>query len=187
MRLPALVTIAGQPGPWFNIPYAVPHPTTVDPTGQTTTCLRSPCFLDSFDQPILYYRATPANSTYMATNLRFDPSAPNPLARGIYNLVDNYRIAGWTTGSGEPIRGMDFGHGLLTTTNTYHYLSLLGNPTNPNDPSVGPSFSRTIWNPNVVAPGVFRPYNDQSFILLSAGQDGVFGTSDDIANFEVNH
>ena len=31
--------------------------------------------------------------------------------------------------------------------------------------------------------GIKRPYRDSSFILISAGKDGLFGTSDDLYNF----
>lgn len=32
--------------------------------------------------------------------------------------------------------------------------------------------------------GFFRPYNEASFLLISAGWDGIFGTKDDIVNFD---
>ena len=31
--------------------------------------------------------------------------------------------------------------------------------------------------------GIKRPYRDDSFILISAGKDGQYGTSDDLMNF----
>jgi hypothetical protein len=31
-----------------------------------------------------------------------------------------------------------------------------------------------------------RPYRAQSYILISAGKDGLYGTSDDITNFKKN-
>ncbi len=33
-------------------------------------------------------------------------------------------------------------------------------------------------------PGPSRPYRPDSFILLSAGYDGLYGTADDVCNFE---
>jgi len=38
----------------------------------------------------------------------------------------------------------------------------------------------------VATPGIFMPHNAETFILLSAGPDGLFGTEDDIANFPTN-
>jgi prepilin-type N-terminal cleavage/methylation domain-containing protein len=42
-------------------------------------------------------------------------------------------------------------------------------------------FYNTITNMKVVTP---RPYNADSYILISAGNDGIYGTKDDIYNFE---
>jgi hypothetical protein len=33
--------------------------------------------------------------------------------------------------------------------------------------------------------GISRPYNPKSFILISAGFDGIYGTKDDITNFDM--
>ncbi len=152
-------------------------------------CLPSPCFLDSFGQPVLYYRAN-RNKPFMVGN------AVGTANAGIYNLADNVNI---TTGDGTCSlggicnNGLDFGQGAITSDGKHHYIAdpgvcldnlnpiqvfpVLQNPANR-------SFSRTIWNPNVTA--VPRPYNDKSFILLSAGPDGIYGSPDDAANFEVN-
>jgi len=43
-------------------------------------------------------------------------------------------------------------------------------------------FYNSTANPNFSAP--VRPYRNESFILLSAGPDGLYGTPDDIFNFE---
>ena len=51
-------------------------------------------------------------------------------------------------------------------------------------------FYKTIMNPQFRTvdgsgnPTGDRPYNSNKFILLSAGWDGVFGTKDDITNFD---
>jgi prepilin-type N-terminal cleavage/methylation domain-containing protein len=42
-------------------------------------------------------------------------------------------------------------------------------------------FYEKTTNPNITSPP--RPYNDQSFILQSAGPDGLYGTPDDVFNF----
>jgi len=42
-------------------------------------------------------------------------------------------------------------------------------------------FYENITNPNV---SYDKPYNSTSFILISAGWDGVFGTKDDVTNFD---
>ena len=44
-------------------------------------------------------------------------------------------------------------------------------------------FYNAIANPNFTTP--HRPYRAESFILHSAGPDGLYGTTDDIFNFET--
>ncbi len=43
------------------------------------------------------------------------------------------------------------------------------------------AFYDDITNPHVTT--IDRPYNPRSYILLSAGNDGIYGTSDDITNY----
>ncbi len=47
-------------------------------------------------------------------------------------------------------------------------------------------FEQLILNTQItkVNPNVKRPYNEDTFILLSAGNDGLYGTADDIVNFK---
>lgn len=160
--------------------------------------LDSHAFLDAWDQPILYYKANP-NAKYIADEgsvnaggsaviysavgkpKRYAPS-------GIYNLFDNAIITGGGTGS-----GMDFGAGrahFSPDRNATNPRPMLGNPTvsptNSAFESQNPpgSFVRHIFNPSISA--VATPHRPDSFILLSAGADGLFGTADDVANFPIN-
>jgi prepilin-type N-terminal cleavage/methylation domain-containing protein len=154
----------------------------VVPAAKVNPTIASPCFLDAFDQPILYYRANTTRSLMVGT-------AVGAANLGIYNMVDNMDI----TGLAGTYSGMDFGRGFVAT-DIYHFAAIPGEGADQSktaqqvlDAMRNPAnrcFSRTVWNPNVVATP--RPYNDNSYILLSAGPDGVFGTPDDIANFEVN-
>ena len=45
-------------------------------------------------------------------------------------------------------------------------------------------FENMILNPEVTV--VNRPYRASSFILISAGKDGMYGTPDDLFNFDKN-
>ena len=45
------------------------------------------------------------------------------------------------------------------------------------------NFFDKIRNPNFTTPA--RPYRAESFILMSAGADGLYGTADDVFNFDV--
>jgi hypothetical protein len=177
MKLPQLTSEG------FEIPAAVGK-------NLKSRCLPSVCFLDSFGQPVLYYKAN-RNKPLMAGH---GTAAEN---LGIYNMWDNLNI---TTGDGSCSlggicnNGLDFGHGVINSYGQHHYLAELGPGADDKlnatqifsalQKPVDRNFSRTIWNSNVTA--VPRPHNDKSFILLSAGSDGVFGTADDAANFDVN-
>ena len=70
-----------------------------------------------------------------------------------------------------------------------HDLVKVGKPWNP--PPTGPDhtlysdplqFYRSTWNEKVSA--MDRPYRVDSFVLISAGFDGEYGTPDDVFNFE---
>jgi hypothetical protein len=114
---------------------------------------------------------------------------------GIYNLADNINITGGQAAQGFSSPGIDFGAGLIQNpnyTNSYHYLSAVkldGSTTGITTLDRG-TFAHTVWNPNV---SIFdssqnpipRPHRMDSFILLSAGPDAIFGTGDDIANFDI--
>lgn len=134
--------------------------------------LTSIAFLDSFGQPILYYKANPAGSE-MAGDERED--------QGIYTLEDNAYI----TGSSDD--GLDLGAGAIDTSGRHHYMAVRAN-TSQNPDKWSRSFDRTIWNPAATVGGgtIARPHRPDSFILISAGPDGIFGSADDIANFKVN-
>ena len=64
-------------------------------------------------------------------------------------------------------------------------LAELGDPTAPDDVQKSPrgSFTHVLRNRSVIAAP--RPHRDDSYLLLSAGPDGIFGTPDDIANAEL--
>ncbi|HON66764.1 MAG TPA: hypothetical protein PLS23_09715, partial [Phycisphaerae bacterium] len=147
--------------------------------------LPSVVFLDSFDQPILYYRANPGQMSIACYSE--DPNDPRR-ANGIYNMADNVNLTGarW---KGTSVPGMDFGAG----KDHFPYKGDNLSPSSPTllkDPSTRDAckgtFAHTIYNPNVATPGIFMPHNAETFILLSAGPDGLFGTEDDIANFPTN-
>ncbi len=104
--------------------------------------------------PILYFRA--------------DTSAK--LSRWIYNYYDNYaflRVKELNDKNGglQPGLWAD-GAGANGIDNFYGFIK---------DPRVTPTDN--------VSAGLGMPYRSDSYILVSAGADGRFGTSDDICNF----
>lgn len=106
--------------------------------------------------PILYYRA---NKT------RVDHNAANPDG-STYNVLDS--IVTSTAATGIVSQDVPF-----APADTKHPLSATAN---------FPLFYNAIANPNFNNP--VRPYRAESFILHSAGPDGLYGTIDDVFNFD---
>jgi len=103
--------------------------------------------------PVLYFRANIGNA--------FQDFADSlTYTNDIYNLDDNYELL--SLGTAESVAKT---HKLMDTTTTNEYEN----------------FELMILNKNVQS--VKRPYCAGSFILISAGKDGIYGTADDITNF----
>lgn len=108
--------------------------------------------------PILYFRA---RTKYYEQDYSNTPAAPlvDGIEDDIYYYRDNMNLlALGTPGDGSP-----------------HVLC--GDDT----PADWKRFEDMILNENITV--MKRPYRSQSYILLSAGRDGIYGTADDIANF----
>ncbi len=105
--------------------------------------------------PVLYFRA---NQRY-----RFQDFADDGEGRVIYNFHDNYELLAL---------------GAATTANEPHRIT---------DGTFAEQYERfedTILNQQVLSTSnIRRPYRAGSFILWSAGKDGIFGTASDIFNF----
>ena len=116
--------------------------------------------------PILYYRAR--------TNYKFqdyDSSVDDQpdTNNDIYNFWDNANLLAL----GDADQGATVLHPLYDgTTDLQDFEDIVLNKQ-VQDATI------TVSNPN----GIKRPYRDDSFILMSAGKDGLFGTSDDLYNF----
>ena len=104
--------------------------------------------------PVLYYKAETSN------NLHDPNTAPTPQDNmgNIYNYWDNHALVNL----GKPWEEA----GKATT----HSLS---------EPA---RFYRNTRNDKILT--IRRPYRTDSYILISAGYDGEYGTADDICNFE---
>ena len=104
--------------------------------------------------PVLYYKADTSN------NLHDPDLAPTPSDSmgNIYNYWDNHALVSL----GKPWEDAS-----KTTTHS------LANPAR---------FYRNTRNDKL--PTARRPYRTDSYILISAGFDGEYGTADDICNFE---
>jgi len=108
--------------------------------------------------PILYYRANTASNNITALNL----------ADRIYDYRNNYplvEVLGSLTVDGR--RGAD--HPLKTNVGG-EYVVFYGSQYGIKDPKIMPP--QPAW-----------PHRPDSYILISAGMDGLYGTADDIRNF----
>lgn len=127
--------------------------------------------------PILYFKANSSSRLFRDDD---DPATANKdesdIDLWIYNYTDNKQMA--LLGPIDPEPG-----------SASHFPDPDANP-----PGSGKNreeiFYETITNPKVsfVKPQdptetYFKPYNPKTFILLSAGYDGIFGTRDDVSNF----
>jgi prepilin-type N-terminal cleavage/methylation domain-containing protein len=159
-------------------------------------------FVDTFDMPILYYAANSRlarqPSSALATH-HYSPAYPGDSYPGIFSFSDNAMFTGGQacdedTGLCSDFAGYDFADGrqlennalLLTPPPTtkaeqdtlakwQNFLS--GNPH---------SFANYILNKDVYNStnhNSIVPARKESFLLISPGKDGKFGTPDDIKNF----
>jgi len=126
--------------------------------------------LDGFGHPILYYKARPNKPFMIGT-------ADQP---GIYDQRDNAQYTGTGLG-GEP--GLNLGAG------PHHFLNPVSEPIHPDpsrtnleDPRFDGTLARFIWNRQITVRN--EPVNKDSYILISAGADALYGTDDDITNFD---
>ncbi|MHC4461512.1 MAG: type II secretion system protein [Planctomycetota bacterium] len=109
--------------------------------------------------PILYYRANTSSKT-------IEPPA-NPYER-IYNCLDNQALISLRI-LPDQIRD----HRLGDQTNMFQFF--YGNPAT--------GVIGYIQDPKITAPAPPWPYRHDSYLLISAGLDGEYGTNDDICNF----
>jgi len=137
-------------------------------------------FMDPWDHPILYYKASPTNLRMTA---KTDDSPPKP---GIYWQEDNGIITGTDKGLFSD-DGLDFGQG--KDGNYYHHIAVAISPE-PKEKvediqSVKDdykySFARFILDGSVKARPT--PVQKDSYLLISAGPDSRYGTDDDVTNW----
>jgi len=127
--------------------------------------------LDDYGFPVLYYKANTGGrlaSKPLAAVTRSD----NPLA--FYFQEDNGAFTGLDGSGGWEFQGP-------------HEIKVFGDPADPeSDEGTYPqTFCRYIHNHQVhEAAGTVRPFNEDSFLLISAGADGIYGTRDDVRNFK---
>jgi type II secretory pathway pseudopilin PulG len=146
-------------------------------------------FRDKFGWPILYYRAspiaTPNTPIIQAPNgAGYDADASN----GVYDGLDNefFTSYGYSAGSGNvnnTHKIADAVDGLNVPAANTPYTTPLTNRYAEFIRSIRASSYALPPNADKVLQP--RPVKSDRFILLSPGKDGIYGTLDDVANFNV--
>jgi len=114
--------------------------------------------------PILYYRANTSSKTIIPST---PPAPPAPPEARIYNVLDNYDLIAL---------------GRVTDSKLHPLGELDTFPLNWEAEYA--RFYKYIRDMKVTAASlIIWPYRPDSYILISAGADGLYGTSDDITNF----
>jgi len=121
--------------------------------------------------PVLYFRADTATKRFMGS----EPVTQTNYTRWIYNYDDNvdiinlgkveeptvrhkFEASETTVYNGQTLNGIQYFYEKIRNPQ-YRTLDAGGNPLSD------------------------KPYNASTFILMSAGWDGIFGTKDDVTNF----
>ena len=150
-----------------------------DSSSATNFASQSPVITDVFAQndtpsgrvgmPILYFKADQTKQRFRVDIARQTVVNPDPLQYSdwTYNFDDNLPILNlpWLRDPGAAWDG--------------HYA----------DPDNAGRFPAQMFYEQITQQanpdqGFYRPYNGATFILISAGWDGIFGTKDDIVNFD---
>lgn len=138
---------------------------------------KQPVMLDTYGYPILYYRANPlrANSTTSSMATRYSAGG------GIYNMADNALFTGLCQGNQCDFPWWDFGGGEHPIKN----FGPTDPPTRQNIANDTTTFCYYILNQQAFESTnrqTIVPVRKDSFILITAGKDGLYGTKDDVNN-----
>lgn len=134
-------------------------------------------FLDSFGNPILYWRADPAGKQLIdrGNSVGADPTKIGiGVDRGIYHWIDNGPLLQSVSGSSQAVLQTGEGGHKLGWQNPTAY-----SPTQLPQPG---TFAAYILNQDAKAK--LMPQRPDSFLLITAGRDGIYGTGDDVCNFD---
>ncbi|MGB0715427.1 MAG: hypothetical protein ACPGXK_06085 [Phycisphaerae bacterium] len=151
---------------------------------------RLPVFVDSFDQPILYYAANRFGKPRNMVEQRRDQNNSYAMGPPIYFHEDNKLF----TGDDSNPAGWKF------QGNENHKIALSGHMLDANqiledqnrdtfatfilDRQYRKQMEEGTVQPTTQLP--LRPVNPKRFILISAGADAIYGTPDDITNFPLS-
>ena len=137
---------------------------------------------EMFGSPVLYYRANTRARYPFADSSGAAPDTGGP---GRYSLQDNFRITGGGSALGWDFAAAGRQHPFGTFGSSGYDWRDIDTVCGDEDGVAG-SFTDMLHSETAhEAADRVRAQNAERFILITAGRDGVFGTADDIANFEI--
>lgn len=153
----------------------------------------APVILDNFEFPILYYAANTRLQRKMkgsAPVAGYNDALVDPTASGVYAHADNGLFTGLLGGDPE-FEPWDFAGigetGFHKLANFGTWTSADGLPTVPADFENADNiytFPNYILNKAVYESSAsLVPYRPDSFLLISPGPDGIYGSEDDVTNY----
>jgi hypothetical protein len=137
-----------------------------------------PMYLDGFGYPILYYKADTAGRQ-MVGQYRNDSNYSGEY-RGIYWSEDNESLVNSNLDTALVLNEAGVEHALDWHDGNYQ-TSINASPQQ-NLITLPGNFVFYVWNQNVKAR--YQPHKSDAYLLVSPGYDGLYGTADDVANFE---
>ncbi len=141
--------------------------------------------IDGYNFPILYYRANP--------RARAPFQEADSVVNGVFNQGDNAMITGGKYKQGSTVTPQDSWD--FAGTGFQHGIGWFGNaggvtvqnihetPPNANPPYKGRGFADYVHDENPHESGnILKAQLSETFLLISAGKDGIYGTDDDVTN-----
>lgn len=135
--------------------------------------------VDAFGYPVLYYVAN------AQSQLPFTDWSSSAAKRGRYDQGDNWQFTGSETNNNP---GFDLGGGEVAG-GQYHWLYKLGWSVSaanarPEDKTfAGFVYDRALFGQAGGTTGKVWPRNADTYLFISPGKDGIYGTGDDVTNF----
>jgi type II secretory pathway pseudopilin PulG len=167
-------------------------------SADTTPRYNNPVFVDAFAMPILYYAANSRQSDKANANIATSKGSANSGGQysAIYTFLDNALFTGLCTESGCDLNyaRWDFGGGDHKLNFGPASWAAATPPVWANEIGDHPSsfpyyimdkgaYEATSGSGTTNKKNTVIPVRKDSFILMSPGKDGIFGTKDDVANF----
>ncbi len=145
-----------------------------------------PVMVDAYNFPVLYYKANTRAGKAFSQTANDPKGIGGARGIGVYNLEDNAALtgsepsgaAGWQFVAGTPE------HKLGKWCASQDYSASGSDPHEPDGNFVGYLHNEAVHELSQSSFPQIKPLNPDSFVLISAGNDGIYGTDDDVNNLK---